>query len=508
MLIDAHQVVDGARIQADLAIIGGGPAGITLAKQFIGGPLKVCLIESGGLEYEDEPQSLYEGENLGIDYPIDGSRLRYLGGATNHWGGYCRTLDAIDFEKRDWVPNSGWPITRDDVSPYYEQAAELAECGPVKFDKPSYWFDRNGEEDLAYPAQRFHTRFFQFSPPTRFGERYRGDLASAQNVRVLLNANVTEIAVESNAAHVTKLSCATLAGRAFTVGARAYVLAAGGLENPRILLLSNKVQTEGLGNAQDNVGRYFMEHPHLSGFCDLVISDPAAVATLFFNRQKVRGQTVKAAFIPDPEFLRRDGLMNASFTMGLARTYRADEDESALDDAHTARRLVLKASQRLTQAADDPEVVGSWLGVGCACEQAPNPDSRVQLSEKVDALGQARITLDWRLSAQDRHSVRTHIRSLGLEFGAMGLGRLKLLMDDADEWPDFVGGGNHHMGTTRMSSNPTDGVVDADCKVHGIDNLYVAGSSVFVTGGSANPTLTLIALALRLGDHLKESVYG
>jgi choline dehydrogenase-like flavoprotein len=157
-----------------------------------------------------------------------------------------------------------------------------------------------------------------------------------------------------------------------------------------------------------------------------------------------------------------------------------------------------------TAAARDTHTIGGWLGIGGSCEQVPNPDSRVSLSSQRDPLGLPRISLDWRLTEQDRLSFYRHLHSLALEAGAMGIGRLRVNATDESNWPQPVSGGSHHMGTTRMSDNPRRGVVDRHCRVHGVDNLYVAGSSVFPTSGAANPTLTITALTLRLSDHLRE----
>jgi len=505
MIIDARQIGDISLLETDVAIIGGGPAGLSIAQTFLGGNVQVCVLESGDHDYDDDTQLLYEGESVGIDYPVDTSRLRQLGGSSNHWGGYCRPLDPIDFEKRAWVPNSGWPISRAELGPYYERALPILDLKTFEFDDPSYWLSQQGETNLAFPAGRLYARTFQFSPPTRFGEKYRADLKKSENVATYLFANVTSINAEENGRTIRDVSVRSLVGNAFTVKAKLYVLAAGGLENPRILLYSNNVMKSGLGNDNDVVGRYFMEHPHLSDFCDLVVRDAAQVPSLFQRRQTVDDTRVKMTFVPNESFVRDHQLLNASFTIGLAGEY-GNEEPDGFSDYDRERRKMLRAAKSLLRGEGGQENAedGYWFGVGCACEQVPNPDSRVMLSDDLDVLGLPKLKLDWRLTEQDRYSVVAHTKSLGYEFGAMGKGRVRLAIPDDTEWPDEVYGGNHHMGTTRMSDDPKTGVVDASCKVHGIDNLYVAGSSVFPTCGSANPTLSLVSLALRLADHLAE----
>ncbi len=509
MLIDALTLPDDAEFDADLAIIGSGPAGMSIALAFANTPRQVCLLEAGGLAPDGPTQALYDGENVGIEYSLVGSRLRYFGGSSGHWGGFCRPLDAIDFEQRDWVPHSGWPFARTELEPYFPAASEILEIAPARFEDGEYWREMTGEDLLDWRAGLLHERFFQYSPPTRFGARYRGDLEAAANVRVLLNANVTNIAAAEDGQAVKHLLARTLSGKTLQVRARQYVLAAGGLENPRILLFSNDVVSPGLGNQNDLVGRFFMEHPHQGGFAEIVIGDLRRFPQIYYDRLRIDGRDGKAALVPTPDYLRRGRLLNASFTVGVAGRYAAGVASGAASDKADSHVRMLGAAGRFLGAdgspmsGDDERPPGAWLGVGCASEQAPNPDSRVTLTSDKDVLGLPKLRLDWRLSEQDRRSFVTHVHSLGRELGAMGLGRALMNIADDGRWPERVDGGNHHMGTTRMHDDPKRGVVDGNCRVHGIDNLYVAGSSVFPTCGSSNPTINIVALALRLADHLQ-----
>ena len=509
MFIDARTLADQTSLEVDLAIIGGGVAGITLAHTLAGSGISVCVVEAGGLQPDPAVQSLYEGENTGIDYSPTATRLRHFGGSSNHWGGYCRPLDAIDFKQRDWVPFSGWPFPIDELAPYYKPASGIVEVIPDRFDDRDYWQRVSGEKLPEAATGRMRLQFVQFSPPTRFGSRYGDELKAAANIRVLLNANVTQISATDNAQAVKQLAIRTLNGLRHSVKARYYVLATGGLENARTLLLSNNVVAAGLGNQNDLVGRFFMEHPHMGGFAEMVVADLERLPKILRERVTVEGHSAKAAFNPTQQFLREHQLLNATFMMGVAGKYPSGQRPDAANANDRARRDMLKAARHfLTDNADTvkPGSTGAWLGIGGSCEQAPNPDSRVTLSTKHDALGLPRIKLDWRLTEQDRLSFYTHLHSLALEFGALGIGRLRVMVADQRDWPQPLGGGSHHMGTTRMSDNPSHGVVDRNCKVHAVDNLYVAGSSVFPTSGVSNPTLTLVALTLRLADHLKERI--
>lgn len=511
MFIDARNLADGSHIQADLAVIGAGPAGITLAHELRASGLTICLIESGGLEADADVQDLYDGESVGIPYSLTGNRLRFFGGSSNHWGGFCRPLDEIDFEVRDWVPYSGWPFGRSELDPYYEPAAERVQIAPGKFTDEDYWRNETGEPSLALTTGRLDIQFVHYSPPTRFGQLYRADLEHAPNVTVLLNANVTNIAAYRKGQAVRHLAISTLTGLNHRVVARSYVLATGALENARLLLLSRDHSPAGLGNRHDLVGRFFMEHPHISGFGEIVMTSRSLLPRIYRERVRVGGRGAHAAFKPSADFMRRNKLLNAVFQMGVAGEYRATDGRPHGDPQRAAHHVdMLRASRRFLAGGskvldpDDDSYDGIWLGMGSACEQIPNPDSRVTLSDEVDALGMQRIRLDWRLTEQDRRSYVTHVRSLAMEFGAQNLGRMIMNIEDDGKWTPEVSGGSHHMGTTRMSDDPRLGVVDRNCRVHGIDNLYVAGSSVFPTSGSANPTLTIVALALRLAQHLKE----
>jgi choline dehydrogenase-like flavoprotein len=511
---DARDLEPNTVLESDIAIIGGGAAGITLALELAGKGLQTCLLESGGLDYAEDTQSLYSGANAARWYfPLDKCRLRYFGGSTNHWGGWCRPLAPIDFEARDWVPHSGWPLSRADLDPWYERAQPLIEAGPFQYESAAYWEARFGQPMPAFPLGLITTNFFQYSPPTRFGSRYRDALRAAGDVRIVLHANVLEIEASEAATEVTGLRVTTLAGNPFRVRARSYVLATGGIENARLLLASRSTRPDGLGNDHDLVGRYFMEHPHIPLAAHIACNRPSALPALFTRHLIDQGTTAHATLVPTEQLLRSERLQGAAFTVGVMAEYRQDTAVPA-DEWHTGD--VFQVLQDLDPASGDaaaagggiegwppPDAAGTHLVLGGACEQAPDPESRVVLGSERDALGMPRAQLNWRLGQGDRDSLYRVLHSIGREFGALGIGRLRPFIGPDEDWPAEVLGGNHHMGTTRMARDPKQGVVDADCKVHGIANLYIAGSSVFPTGGSANPTLTLVALALRLAHHLQ-----
>ncbi|HEU4993382.1 MAG TPA: FAD-dependent oxidoreductase, partial [Gemmatimonadaceae bacterium] len=261
MHFDGRAVQRDAELTADLCIIGAGAAGIAMALELAGSPMSVLILESGGFDPDPQTQALARGEVVGLPtFPLEVSRLRFFGGTTGHWGGFCRAFDPIDFEARPWVPHSGWPITHAEVAQYYERAHELCQVGPPDYE-PDQW-------DLAETpplplGKDVRTRLIQFSPPTRFGVRYRDAVVKAPNISLYLNSNVTSIRPDANGKTIARLDVATLSGNRFTVKARTYVVAVGGIENARLLLASNQVMQRGVGNDHDIVGRYFGDHINL-----------------------------------------------------------------------------------------------------------------------------------------------------------------------------------------------------------------------------------------------------
>jgi choline dehydrogenase-like flavoprotein len=523
MFIDFGSLEDSALIETDLCIIGAGAAGITLAREFAGSSVRVCMVESGGFDYEPEVQDLYMGENASpVRYLLDASRLRYFGGSTNHWTGLCAPLAPLDFRPRDWVPHSGWPIVRSELDPFYQRAQPICQLGPYAYSA-RVWADFDARPHDFDPAA-VELCFWQQSPPTRFGETYRAELERADNVRVLWHANATNIEADESAAVVRQVDLRTLDGRTGQVKATAYVLACGGIENARLLLLSDGAEPAGLGNRHDLVGRFFMEHPHTEPGVVLANDQDRLIAT--YSRQSLDGVEFRPSFCAGEALQERARVLNSHVFLQLGGSAVAGveaarelwgaarrgevPDDLANQIWHVMRDLddvAFFAYRKFITGEQPHELPDSRFALfSLRSEQAPNPDSRVTLTDDRDTLGLRRSRLDWRLTDLDKRSIRALTEALGAEFARLGIGRVRLadwLLADDDSWLSRMGHGNHHMGTTRMAADPRQGVVDADCRVHHVDNLYVAGSSVFATGGCANPTLTIVALALRLADHLK-----
>jgi choline dehydrogenase-like flavoprotein len=531
MFLNALSIEDKSIIDADICIIGAGCAGITLATELINSPLKVVLLESGGLEYDDKTQSLYEGENISFNpFKLENTRLRFFGGSTNHWGGMCHPLEKNDFLPRQELAYPGWPIELDALTPYYQRAQSLCQLGPFVYDDENYWRQHAGFKPLLTQADKLKTSFFQFSPPTRFGEVYKDVLERSRAVDVILNATALELEATADANHVSRVRVTSFSNKTFFVKARKFVVAAGGLETPRLLLLSNTVQKKGLGNKYDLLGRYYMDHPGLWSGTVQFITDQSSHPWYFNLRNKAEGLAdMGAAFTPTESFLKNEGLLN--FRLLLKPTpeeksvdsikYIAHEMAAAqlpedlgvhikniLSDirpvANIALKTIFNSSANFIAAPPASNNGITKANIELGLEQFPNRDSRVSLSAQKDAFGQNRIKLDWRLSGIEQKTAKKAVETFALECGKHHLGRVHI-SDEVMEQNKNISCqiSSHHMGTTKMAISPAEGVVDVNCKVHGVDNLFVASSSVFPTSGWANPTLTITALSIRLAEHLK-----
>jgi choline dehydrogenase-like flavoprotein len=490
--IDARTLPSGTVLAPDLAIIGGGPAGISLALALADTKLNILLLESGGENFDPAIQKMYAGAEDGVHYTaLDAGRLRMLGGSTNHWGGWCRPLDAIDFEKRDWIPHSGWPMTRKSLDGYYHRAQKLVEAGSWIYDKA----------DALIPGQLLplgdggvYTSWFQFSKtrdsdlPTYFGHRYEADLKHSR-VKLLLNANVTGIRLAPDARRVERLDGATLNGKTFTVKPRFTVLACGGMENVRLLLASNDVMTAGVGNQNDLVGRFFGDNPIPRDVATLVVFSGGLGSYYGNNLPMANGPIMRATFSPTGAFCRAQQVAGSLTTV---------EQPVELDE--TGKAAVITTALALGVEASNAK---AW-SMGCGMELLPDPARRLTLTGEKDALGLPRLKLHMTMAEADFTLYRKTLKELGRQLLVSRAGMLRLNFDKRAEWFQTMDWGNHHLGTTRMQDDPKQGVLDANQMVHGIGNLYVAGSSVFPTYGSSNPTLNLLALTLRLADHLRK----
>ncbi|WP_266182485.1 GMC oxidoreductase [Dyella humicola] len=549
MIIDYLIGSHPADMDADLCIIGAGAAGITIARSFIGTSVKVCLVESGGEAGEQQSQALYEGSSAGaLTLDPGSSRMRVFGGSCNLWGGGCIPLSPHDLDQRDWVPHSGWPIAYSDLVPYYMRARAFCQIDAHEFADGSF-VSPTTHPPLDFEQSKLVNQIFARSP-ILFGEAYRDELDRAPNIQVLLHVNLLELLPTPDGAVVQEARIGTLGGYRGTIRARQYVLACGGIENARLLLLSDSVVPQGLGNQHDLVGRYFMDHP--SGKLGTLSTDAPHRVTRPYDRRTGKGSSPTFPEIGlSLQAQRRQRLLNGRvhpfgvegpLPNGIralrelrAALRRPVQDEGALLEARLcealrngpagesfaapteslgtlALRLGLGigdiARAFVQKIADKPTVSSSHIELVGFFEQAPNPHSRITLGPETDALGQRKVNVEWRLTPLDHHTYRSAATLFGNELARASGGSFELepwLENDDGATPE-VHGTAHHLGTTRMSDDPRSGVVDRHCRVHGVQNLHIAGSSVFPTGGWAFPTFTIVALSLRLADQLRSAL--
>ncbi len=523
--LDAREIDPASPIESDVCIVGGGAAGIALACDLVGQRLQVALIESGGERFDSTNQRLCAGRNIGLpNYPLTQSRVRTWGGSTTQWEAQCRMMERLDFERRAWIDHSGWPFDLASLLPHYERAA--ATCHLTDFDVRDS--DRLPDDALSLTHPELRRVKFAFGYPTDFGKSHGETLRRDPRARVYLHANAVALELDENARQLRGIAVRTLNGRSLWFSARAFVLAAGGIENPRLMLASRSIAAAGVGNQHDLVGRYFMDHPYITtGY--LVPSDARASDGHHVIRTFKRvgwEQTFHTGFALTEAVQREEALSGcvAYFIRRLASETTADyynpgnRARNRLRDAWRFRstRDVAVARDLLTMAGNAGGVLRTYarrareivrprhlLALRTVVETTPRPDSRVLLDKRTDALGQPCAMVDWRVSDSDRRGLDRLRRTLAEAFERQELGHL---VDDwslnETGWPPSIEGGRHHMGTTRMHPDPRSGVVDENGRVHGVANLFVAGSSVFPTGSYVNPTLTIVALTHRLADHL------
>jgi choline dehydrogenase-like flavoprotein len=524
MLLDARELPSNHLIETDLCIIGAGPAGITIAGEFFGAMTRVCLVESGGADIERAAQRLNRGASVGYStYLLHHARVRAFGGSSRHWIGpgdeswAARPLDPVDFEVRPAIPYSGWPLGPAELEPHYARARSICQLGPA----PS--LGAAGEPrapGLPLRAAEVETTLFQHGTSTFEGSYQR--VVRSSNVTLVLHATVGDLGTKQDPGTVDTLEIRRDDGSRWFVRPRLVVLAAGGIENPRLLLLSNRTHRRGLGNDRDLVGRFFAER--LSARSGYVVAGPDLLRRIGLYGVHTAGGTLLQGALRVPDAVQRERqLLNCAFFLlprsasmtaeavrslatlvkGLGRRPLPEAAPAHLRNVVTGLGdLAALGVDRLRQS--DPRGV---LALRFQAEQAPNRESRVALGTRRDPLGQPVARVDWRMAASDRDSVRASQEIVSGALRDAGLGRVELLLGD-ERPPALIEGNYHHLGATRMHPSPNLGVVDADCRVHGVRNLYVAGSSLFPTYGCSNPTLTVVALALRLAGHLKKTLAG
>lgn len=517
MLIDGRDLPESTCLSADVAIVGAGAAGISLALELERlTKLDILLLEGGKLERSEESQALYAGESVGWasrnaagdDLVYD--RIRAYGGSTWAWGGQCRPLDDIDFEARDWVPGSGWPISAQTLRPYYERAQEYLTLGPYEYDYERWRSadDKDSSDPDLPKLAGLQPCLFQWSRQTRFAPLYRERLARSERIKLVSQANLVAADYRNDQDDITLdgLVFATLEGKRFSAKTGRFVFAMGGIENPRQLMLHGSQSCGGFGNRHGHLGRYFQQHSYLMSGKVKVAGK--ALNAIEYHRKMTRRKQPHSLMVRLDDRIQRDrrtlnysaslfhsNALTAWHRLGFAvRNWNYYLNRVPSDLRHLRREL--ETFLKYHSARERSYTIYHGL------EQAPNARSRVSLAGKKDRLGLPQVKLDWQFDELDFHTFRVGQQQFAMALEDSGLGKVELeISGDNARW-DRVDGGAHHIGTTRMAEREDDGVVDVNLRVFGTRNLYVAGSSVFRTSGIANPTLTIVATTLRLADHL------
>ena len=528
MLIDARQVEKNSQHPVDICIIGAGTAGITIALEFNRTNFQICLLESGEFLPNRATQSLSKGEVIGEPYSLQDSRSRQFGGTTNLWGGVCLPLDEIDFEERTWLPHSGWPFSREHLVPYYQRSQKVLGLADYQFYNLADWQASLPQSISSIHREKVISQTFQFNRKRRrFGEVYREEIVNSLNISLYTYANAIDIELSKNRETAKSVKVACLNGNYFHVSAQYIVLAAGGIENVRLLLASNDEQS--IGNENGLIGRFFMEHsyrtpgyiiPNKSRIDNLSLYADSFVIEDAYDEARVSGMLSLKENI-----LRSEKLMSIK-----ARLFRSVETEQApsvqsykkIKDTLSKQRLPEDPLKALNEIVKDmPQLIqhfnwaianrvsalrtrGDNHYVVVGVEHQPHSDNQVTLSPQRDCLGQRRAKLTFSPTESDEKSYQRCIEILRDSLEAEKIGKV-VFQTDRNFTPYYINYpyGSHHMGTTRMHEDPNLGVVDRNCRMHSISNLFITGSSVFPTGGSANPTLTIVTLAIRLSDRLK-----
>ena len=516
MLIDCRLVPHGMTLQADVVVIGAGPAGITMAEELARAGRHVLLVEAAGREHTRADDDALDGDGSGEPFPLVRSRHRGFGGTSTHWtpetGLRVRPLDELDFDARPCRPHDAWPVNASELRPYYERAYRSIGLEPE--NEARRWFGDDSPTPLSWPGGP-QLAMFQFAPHDSFTRRF-DSLSSASLIDLAMHGTVTSLEQGAQDTAVERVVIANAdGGHCYAVGG-VVVLACGALENARLLLASPGRDGCALGNDHDNVGRYFMDHLSVDSGILVPVDGHDLGATVFREQRSTGGDRFQPMLWLANELIRREGIPNAAFWVeeidpmylspgvGTARKARAA--------IHGRPRRAL-TPQLPGLVRDSPDLIRYFarrklsvsgptvVALRILTEQVPNRESRVRLSARRDAVGLPRVDLDWRITSADLDVVTAHQELLGKQLSDRGVATLGAPFR-RETHPSPIMSNFHHLGTTRMHRDSRRGVVDIDGRVHATSNVYVVGGSVFPTGGYLNPTLTILALALRAAEKI------
>lgn len=547
MIRTLDTVAPQTAIDATVCVVGAGAAGITLACEFDGCGFSVLLLEAGGLQQDLEwSQELYRG-SASPPHPNPSEYRRVVfGGTTTIWGGRCAPFDPIDFETRDYINRSGWPISYEDVARFYPRALQYCDAGRCDFTVDGSLPEGRRRiatlPGLTNDSVLETRRLERYSLPSDFGRRRRATIAGSRNVTALLHARCVGLHSRPGESRVDSLTVVDRAGRSVRVRAEIFILAMGGIEVPRLLLASNAPGV-GLGNRYDLLGRFYACH-----FENILGRLHAPKGSIPFDFEKaVDGVYCRRKLQFSGEAQREHRLLSSAFRLHFPPYSDASHGSAALSAIYLAKSVLIPEYQAILQHGSEPALRSStlehirnvafglpefgrfawqWLFLRALaerklpytlvrnrdgsyplefdCEQTPSASNRITLLNEADLQGLRRVHVHWKLSADDADAAHRAFILLRSVLQRGSLCRLEFeesaLREAISRSPPL---GGHHMGTTRMAATPREGVVDADCALFESPNLFVASSAVFCTVSHANPTLTIVALALRLAEHLK-----
>ncbi len=482
MIIDLNKSPKNPKTTGfDVCICGAGVAGITLAIHLAKAQKKVALIEAGDLEFTEQSMEAYKGKSVGMDYwGLEACRLRYFGGTSNHWSGRCKPFSEVDFVERDFFGLPGWPIPKSELDQFESQTKQILD---IKADFVSNPLTDWGSKNLIQDG-------YALSPPTRFAIKYHDEIQASENITLFLNANLSDIVLDQGQSKVSEYTVINYRKEKYRFSGEKFVMALGAIENARVLLSCDKQLKQGIGNHSDFVGRCFMEHFEVD-FGGFIANKKyweqrkglgLYTTSSFTLENKIGSGTVSMSISPDPK-------VGGGRTKEIRKFFRNNVCKSP-------------AITEFSKKYVDFHCPGEGI-VGALIEQSPNKNSRITLDNETDSLGMRRVRLDWEMNELDKKTIRTIALNFAKEFALYDYGRVQLpsyLLNENEPIP--VAYHCHHIGTTRMAKKPEDGVVDENCKVFGIDNFYIGGSSAFSTGSGTNPTFTIVELTLRLAKHL------
>jgi choline dehydrogenase-like flavoprotein len=558
MIRAASEVADNSTLSADVVVIGAGPMGIVVGLELADKGHRVLLVESGGVRFDEAAQELArQAGNDPWHVPSALAVRRGIGGTSATWGGRCVPFDRIDFEPRPVVPDARWPLEYDEMARYLGRACEWCRCGRPVFSALELPELADRTMIPGFPDGDVLTSSLErWSLPTRFGRVYRKRLEAARQLELITGLTCTHIACEPSGGDVDHLVLRSLSGGQAIARGRHYVLATGGLEATRLLMASNDVHSAGIGNSSGHLGRWYMAHVEARVARAHLTTPPAS--TIHDHERDADGVYVRRRFTFSRGLQRRKGLPNAAMwfvnpPMGdpihgngiLSGVYltlispagrfmltdairkagtrtstpvrKRDHLRNIVRDLGPATKFALDFSYRrfLKPGRKAPgffvRSAANVYPLDYHGEHLPNPDSRVLLTSERDALGVPRIRTEMRFSDEDVASVERAMRELDTALRDAGVGHLEFLFDDIAAGVREClreGSGFHQTGTTRMAATAADGVVDSNLAVFGAQSLFVASTSTFPTSSQANPTLTGIAFALRLAQHLDRELLG